>query len=119
MLMSLPLEPSVKLRLWSAIYVANGVLHRMNFEAGNEAEAREFAIRCGAGLAGEATRSESRSEPLPVAYDAKTARRLLGGVSRSSLYKELVLGRLERVPGTRRVLITRSSLEQRCQFHQN
>lgn len=119
MLMSLPLESSAKLRIWSAVYVANGVLRRMNFEAGDEAEAREFAIRCGAGLEGEAIRLKTTSEPLPVAYDAKTARRLLGGVSRSSLYKELVLGRLERVPGTRRVLITRSSLEQRCQFRQN
>jgi hypothetical protein len=119
MLIPPPLEPSSKLRLWSAVYVANGALRRMNFEASDEAEARDFAIRCGAGLEGESTRSESRFEPLPVAYDAKTARRLLGGVSRSALYKELVLGRLERVPGTRRVLITRTSLEQRCQYRQN
>jgi hypothetical protein len=38
----------------------------------------------------------------------------MGGVGRTTIYKELVLGNLERVAGTRRVLITRKSLERRC-----
>jgi len=101
-------------KTFSAIRAANGRLRRLWLEATDESEAYEFCIRIGAGLEGEALHPESAGPTLPEAYDAKTARRLLGGISRSSLYKELILGNLERVGGTRRVLITRESLERRC-----
>jgi hypothetical protein len=101
-------------RIFSAIRASNGCILRLWLEAINETDAREFCVRIGAGLEGESLAPESKQEPLAEAYDAKTARRLLGGISRSSLYKELILGNLERVTGTRRVLITRESLERRC-----
>jgi len=101
-------------KTFSAIRPANGRLRRLWLEAADETEAHEFCLHIGAGLEGEAQRPESVAAALPEAYDGKTARRLLGGISRSSLYKELILGNLERVAGTRRVLITRESLERRC-----
>lgn len=98
---------------YSAVYIDDGKVCRMWIEAESERKAREFCQRCGAGLQGlaEPPRSES---PLPEAYDEKTARRVLGGISRTTLYAELATGLLERVPGTRRVLITRRSIERRC-----
>ena len=87
----------------------NGSIRRLMFEACGEGEAREFAIRFGAGLEGEARRPESA--PPPAAYDEKTARRLLGNISPSTLYRELAVGNLERVPGIRKILITRQSIE--------
>jgi hypothetical protein len=101
-------------KTFSAIRAANGRLRRLWLEAADETEAHELCLRIDAGLEGEAQRPESAAPLLPEAYDARTARRLLGGISRSSLYKELILGNLERVGGTRRVLITRESLERRC-----
>ena len=105
-------------RVWSALYIEDGDVRRLWFEAPSEEKARDFARRCGAGLEGASDRPDT-TVPLPEAYDEVTTRKLLGGVrddgtpgvSRSFLYKELTLGRLERVPGTRRLLITRASIE--------
>jgi hypothetical protein len=83
----------------------------MFFEAETEQEARDFAYKCGAGLEGPAAGPGTISGPVPENYDEKTARRLLGGLSRSTLYRELGRGKLERVPGVRKVLVTRRSLE--------
>jgi uncharacterized protein with von Willebrand factor type A (vWA) domain len=97
---------------YSAVYPVSGSLRRMFFEAENEQEARDFAAKCGAGLEGPATHvADWLPAEAPENYDEKTARRLLGGVSRSTLYRELALGKLERVPGLRKVLVTRRSLE--------
>jgi hypothetical protein len=103
-----------KLKSYSAVFAVNGGMRRVHFDAADEAEAQATCERWGAGLEAEAQRPEIQQSPLPEAYDSATARRLLGGISRTSLYKELVLGHLDRVSGTRRVLITRSSLERRC-----
>lgn len=81
----------------------------MMFEAVNEQEAREFAARCGAGLEGEAKRMNSVGPA--TAYDEKTARALLGNISPSTLYRELAVGNLQRVPGIRKILVTRESIE--------
>ncbi len=81
----------------------------MVFEAIGETEARDFAVRCGAGLEGETQRM---SGPGPAtAYDEKTARALLGNISPSTLYRELAVGNLRRVPGIRKILVTRESIE--------
>jgi hypothetical protein len=88
----------------------------MFFEAADEAEARKFCVRWGSGLEGKSTRPELAEEPLPEAYDEKTARQMLGGISKSTLYREIQDGKLERLPGTRRILVTRSSLEARSNW---
>lgn len=93
---------------YAAVIPVKGELHRIYFDASDVEEARQVAIACHAGLEGEARRPES---PAPVAFDMKEARSLLGGVSRATVYNWLAEGRLERVPGTRKVLITRSSIE--------
>ena len=103
--------PSPELKIWGAICIHDGETRRLIVEAANEAEARAMCLQLGVGFDGPASRGVAPSPPMPEAYDQGTARRLLGGISRTSLYKELILGTLKRVPGTRRVLVTRSSIE--------
>ena len=82
------------------------------------AAARQLAARWGVGIEGEAAAFPDDSPaPLPEAYDEKTARYLLGGISRTTLYAELATGRLKRMAGTRRVLVTRQSIERRCELN--
>jgi hypothetical protein len=64
-------------------------------------------------LQGPAQDPEAPPAPLPEAYPLSVAQKLLGGVSRSTIYRDLFNGRLERLPHTRRVLITRRSIEAR------
>lgn len=103
-----PTAPS--LATYSAVHVAHGAIRRVWFQAATEEEAKETCVRWNVGFEGLTERVEQ--EPAH-AYDEKTARRLLGGISRTSLYRELAMSRLERVSGTRKVLITRQSLERR------
>lgn len=98
---------------YTAVCVVDGGIRRMWFEAPGESEARDFARRCGAGLTGASLRPAD-AEPLPEAYDEKTARTMLGGISRATLYRFLSAGKLDRVSGTRKVLVTRQSIERRC-----
>ena len=86
-----------------------GAIRRITFEAADEADARGVATHCNAGLEGETAKQHI---PVPEAYDSETARGLLGGISESTLYRRLVTGKLERVPGETRVLVTRRSIEQ-------
>lgn len=103
------------LKKYSGIYVAAGEIRRVVYEAKDVTEAKEFAARWGVGIEGEATAFPGHSPaPVPEAYAEKTARYLLGGISRTTLYAELAMGRLKRLPGTRRVLVTRRSIEHRC-----
>lgn len=94
---------------FSAVYIYNSQIRRMTFEATDIEEAQALAARWGAGVEGEVERGDAPA--LPVAYGMTSARQMLGGVSRSQVYVWLTLGRLERLPGTRRVLITRESIE--------
>lgn len=106
------------LKKYSGIYVAAGEIRRVVYEAKDIAEARELAAKWGVGIEGEATAFPGDSPaPLPEAYDEKTARYLLGGISRTTLYAELATGRLQRLAGTRRVLVTRRSIERRCELN--
>ena len=105
-----------QLKIFSAVFVVRGRMRRMFFEAADVAEAREFCVGWGCGLEGESMKPEVEPERLPEAYDEKTARQLLGGISKSTLYREIQDGKLDRVPGTRRILVTRSSLEARSNW---
>ncbi len=109
------LDGATALRKFSGIYVAGGEIRRVVLEARDMAEAKLLAAKWGVGIEGEAVALTGECPPpLPEAYDEKTARYLLGGISRTTLYAELVTGRLQRLAGTRRVLVTRRSIEQRC-----
>lgn len=106
------------LKKYSGIHVAAGEIRRIVYEARDIVEARQFAAQWGVGLEGEAVAFSGESPPpLPEAYDEKTARYLLGGISRTTLYAELATGRLQRLSGTRRVLVTRRSIEHRCELN--
>lgn len=94
---------------FSAVYIHDSQVRRLTFEATDLKEAQALAARWGAGVEGEVARGEAPE--LPVAYGMAKARQILGGVSRSQVYVWLTQGRLERLPGTRRVLITRESVE--------
>jgi hypothetical protein len=101
------------LKTYSAVYLDSGAVRHLWFEAEGPAQAREKCLQWSAGLEGEANRPAADS-PLPAAYDATTSRRLLGNISRTSLYRMLIRGDLERLPHNRRLLITRSSIERHC-----
>jgi hypothetical protein len=105
-----------ELKRYSAIHVSSGEIRRLVFEAVDIVEARKLARGWKVGLEGETPGDHAgqSAAPIPEAYDQATARRLLGGISRTTLYAELATGQLERVSGTRRVLITRRSIERRC-----
>ena len=100
---------------WSAVLPVNGKPCRLLIEAETEEEATLIASKANSALEGPAIRPKI---PEAQAYGCKEAQRLLGGVSRWTLYRWIALGRLERVDGTRKVLITRRSLE-RISAHQN
>jgi len=101
---------SVPFPAFSAVYVDAGTVRRIWFESACDEAARAFCVRHGFGLEGPATRP-SDSLPPPAFYNEKSARTLLGGISRTSLYRELIRGNLIRVPELRKILITRQSIE--------
>ena len=113
------------MREFAAMVPVGGRLVEIRFDALDERDALNIAIACGAGLISSEEQPNASTPTAvrrhyvrgdnralePVAFDITRAREILGGISRATVYSWLALGRLERVPGTRRVLITRSSLE--------
>lgn len=99
------------MKLFSGMFAVRGTVRKITFEAECLEEARELAARWGVGVEGETAAANSAT---PEAYDLKTTCRLLGGVSASTIYREIAVGRLHRVAGSRRILITRESIEKRC-----
>ena|GEM_PF-4600608 len=93
---------------YSAITPIAGEIRRIFFEAADIDEARRIAAGCNAGLEGEAQRPEV---PVPLAYNMKETQKLLGGISRPTVYAWLKIGRLDRVGGTSKVLVTLDSIE--------
>lgn len=106
---------SCALSTFAAVYIESGRILRLWFEAPDETAARAFCLRCNAGYQGpSAGPALPKAAPVAEAYNAKTARAMLGGVSAMTLYRWIALGELDRVQGTRRLLITRSSIERKC-----
>ncbi len=94
------------------IYIASGHVRRMTFEAADAEDAQKQASQWpGVGVAGEAEESAPVRTALPEAFNAQDSRRLLGNIGLSTLYDMVYDGRLERVPGIRKLLITRRSIE--------
>jgi hypothetical protein len=112
------LDAAPAFKKFSGIYIVAGEIRRVVYEAKDLEDARQHAAKWGVGIEGEAIAFPGDSPPpLPEAYDEKTARYLLGGISRTTLYAELATGRLQRLAGTRRVLVTRRSIERRCELN--
>jgi hypothetical protein len=106
------LHPTPIVIRYAGVFIADGAVRRMVFEANGPIQANELALKWGIGIEGEAA-AINNPEPIPEAYDVKTACRMLGGISRKSLDRDLKIGLLERVEYTRRVLVTRKSIERR------
>jgi hypothetical protein len=102
---------------YRAIFIANGSIRKITFEALCSQEAEQLARNWGCGLEGEAVEDAQVDSPRPVAkeaFDVPSACQILGGISRTTLYRLLVRGKLERLPATRKVLVTRRSIERLC-----
>jgi hypothetical protein len=95
-------------KTFSATIAVSGRSRRLFYDAADEKEALAMAQYLGAALEGEAP---TEAPCVPVAVDEKEARRLLGGIGRSTLYEHIALGRLERVPGVGRLLVTTRSIQ--------
>lgn len=97
---------------YAGVYVQDGIVRNVEFEASSFEEAKSIAQRWGVGISGDAQLACNTAVlPPPEAYDEESASKMLGGVSRSSLYRMVAVGKLDRLPGTRRFLITRESIE--------
>ena len=101
------------MKTFAGIYIFNGHARRLSFEANDAEEALSIGLKWNVGLEPESVlqAAPSTALPIPDVYDFATAARLLGNVSRSTIYKWLVLGRLVRIPKSRKILITRQSVE--------
>ena len=87
------------------------------FEALGLDEAKRLAAGWGFELEGELTEEFNRPQSVsitPEAFDVPNACRIMGDISRSTLYRLLMRGKLERLPATRKVLVTRRSIERFC-----
>jgi hypothetical protein len=102
------------MKTFACLRIEGGIVARLWVEAESEASARELCVRCGFGFVGLSEQPRATAQPVPEAYEAKTASAILGGLSRSTLYRMVIRGDLDRFPSTKRLLITRSSLERSC-----
>ena len=105
------------LRRYRAIYLAESSIRQVTFEALCLDEARRLAAAWGFGLEGEVVGEgdDTQGQTVgPEAFDVTKACRILGDISRTTLYRLLIRGKLERLPATRKVLVTRRSIERFC-----
>jgi hypothetical protein len=94
--------------------VLNGHTHLMSFAATNEEQALALGTKYDFAVNGETVPFAAvavTAEPELPYYNLEDAVKRLGNVTRQTIYKWCVTGRLERIPGTRKILITRASLE--------
>jgi hypothetical protein len=102
---------------YRAIFLVNGSIRKITFEALSMEEASRLAANWGFGLEGEEAEAPSSllvSSPAKEAFDVTNACQVLGDISRTTLYRLLITGKLERLPATRKVLVTRRSIERFC-----
>lgn len=105
------------MKTYSAIYLVEASIRRIRFEASDPDEARRLATIWGFGLEGEAPEEACPRQcdaAKPEAFGVADSCRILGGICRTSLYRLLARGKLERLPETRKVLVTRRSIERFC-----
>lgn len=104
---------------YAAVYITSGSVRNVTFEAQSEQEAQTLAEKWGMGVTGPARVGPPVAPFLPAAYDISKAGVMLSGninkpLSRSSIRRLLDAGKLSRLPGTARLLITRESIEAFC-----
>jgi len=105
------------MKRFQAIYLMQASIRKITFEALNLDEAQRLATLWGFGLEGEATEERASDARRPLAaeaFDVSSACKVLGDISRTTLYRLLLRGQLERLPATRKVLVTRRSIERFC-----
>lgn len=106
------------MKRYRGIFLVEASIRRINFEALSLEEAQRLAAGWGFGLEGETLEDaavETAHRPVAAeAFDVANACRILGGISRTTLYRLLVRGKLERLTATRKVLVTRRSIERFC-----
>ncbi len=107
--------PTVIMKRFSGVYIVGGGVRRVILEAEHLEEARQVAQRWAVGIEGEAPDRPLPKPVEPEAFNLDDTRRLLGGVSRATIYRWCWEGRLQRVPNTGRLLITRKSIERFCE----
>lgn len=100
------------MKRFAAVMVCDGTLRHVTFEAVDESEAQAIAKKWDVGFAGEAAPEPIIKSTDPEAFCLEDTQRMLGGVSRATIYRWMEIGRLHRVRDTRRVLITRKSVMQ-------
>lgn len=94
---------------FTAIAIVDGAFVKVRFEASSLTEVRDLL-----GLSTPVPDDSviaTKAALEPYAYTVAEACALLGGIGRTSLYRLLARGKLKRLPHTRRVLVTRVSLE--------
>lgn len=99
---------------FSGIYIASPLVRRVWFEADSDEQARVFCANYGFGYEGPRELPQLNASRASLAVNKKEAAQLLGGVSGRTVDRMLIRGELERLSNTRRVLITRSSIERHC-----
>lgn len=104
---------------FAGIFVSGGKARNVTFEAESPEEAVQIAERWGVGVTGEAreTAGVTIVAPEPESYDIETAGKILSPknpLSRSTLIRMVAREELDRVPNTRRFLITRESIVRLC-----
>lgn len=104
---------------FSAVFGVRGQLRRMSFDAETLEEAQLLAEKWGVAVEGEARETPANSAPalLPEGYDWQTAGKMIAapdGLSRATMYRLVAAEELDKVPGTRRFLVTRESIERYC-----
>jgi hypothetical protein len=105
------------MKRFRAIYLAESSIRNVTFEALCLDEAKRLAAAWGFGLEGEVAEESTQLKSnayAPEAFDVASACRILGDISRTTLYRLLLRGKLERLPATRKVLVTRRSVERFC-----
>ena len=103
---------STLLRRYRAIYLAGSCIRNVTFEALCLDEAKRLAAGWGFGLEGEAPEERQRAQHntvAPEAFDVASACRIMGDIFRTTLYRLLIRGKLERLPATRKVLVATQS----------
>ena len=105
---------------YSAQYIAaDASIRAIEFEAKGPEDARAFAATHGFGLVATPPVAADRLQKStgteePAAYDLKKAQWLLGGASRTTIYRLRARGQLKQLKGTKKILITRASIQAYC-----
>lgn len=102
------------MKKFAGIYIFNGQVRHMTVEATDEQEARSLGANPQPfGVQGEAMPCGSPAATASPVFDLREVTNLFK-VSRGTVHRWLIEGRLERIPDIRKILITRESVERQA-----